>query len=470
LDLVRERREREAIDRTSLESLAGQGSRIGGGKMRPHGISLSREELYRRVWETPISKLAKEYGVSDVGLAKTCRRHYVPRPPRGYWAKLEHGKPVHQLPLPEISDPKLETVRMHGCTGGTDEASIPEYPEVATLLELKREKCPSITVPKRLSSPHPLVAATRRHLGPQRRDYGGPLRRQPEATLDVRVSPASVARALRLLDAVVKAWERLGGQIRVGSSHDAYAYSRDRKTWAVMDEDQVAFSLFERMRQLPSQKDTSLGIHTGPQYVHSGRQVLRIEGVYGAPRHTWSDGKRQRLEDVLDSFVEGLLRQIGQLRIDRAEKACRARQREKVAERREEEKRRREEEQERRKELETELDRWMLAGRIRTYLTALGGGIESGRLRLKDLKHFERWFAWARWYAECVDPLAGEPEKVEQLRHARASESHLPGELRLGSDRAGIQRPPEPPRGLDVLVRRALGYVARFEALREVEP
>jgi hypothetical protein len=41
-------------------------------------LSLSREELYARVWATPITKLAAEFGVSDVALAKTCRRKQVP--------------------------------------------------------------------------------------------------------------------------------------------------------------------------------------------------------------------------------------------------------------------------------------------------------------------------------------------------------------------------------------------------------
>jgi hypothetical protein len=43
------------------------------------------------VWKTPITRLAKEYGLSDVGLAKICKKHDIPRPPRGYWAKKEGG-------------------------------------------------------------------------------------------------------------------------------------------------------------------------------------------------------------------------------------------------------------------------------------------------------------------------------------------------------------------------------------------
>ncbi len=55
---------------------------------------MKRSELYEKVWTFPMSRLAKELDVSDVGLAKACRRNAVPTPPRGYWAKLEAGKQV----------------------------------------------------------------------------------------------------------------------------------------------------------------------------------------------------------------------------------------------------------------------------------------------------------------------------------------------------------------------------------------
>ena len=49
-------------------------------------IELSRQELYERVWSAPVSKIAPEFGLSDVGLAKACRRLKVPIPSVGYWA------------------------------------------------------------------------------------------------------------------------------------------------------------------------------------------------------------------------------------------------------------------------------------------------------------------------------------------------------------------------------------------------
>ena len=50
-----------------------------------------REELYERVWTTPVHRLAKEFGYSDVGLAKLCHKHQIPTPGLGYWRRLELG-------------------------------------------------------------------------------------------------------------------------------------------------------------------------------------------------------------------------------------------------------------------------------------------------------------------------------------------------------------------------------------------
>ena len=62
---------------------------------------ITRAELYAKAWAEPMVKIAEEFGISGCGLAKTCKRPGVPVPPRGYWAKLQAGKPVSKLPLPE---------------------------------------------------------------------------------------------------------------------------------------------------------------------------------------------------------------------------------------------------------------------------------------------------------------------------------------------------------------------------------
>jgi hypothetical protein len=50
-----------------------------------------------------MQNLAPKYGVSDVGLAKACRKLHIPLPGRGYWAKKAAGKSVpERLPLPGV--------------------------------------------------------------------------------------------------------------------------------------------------------------------------------------------------------------------------------------------------------------------------------------------------------------------------------------------------------------------------------
>jgi len=45
-------------------------------------------------------KVAKKYGISDVGLAKICRRNNIPVPPRGFWARRQAGYKVDVISLP----------------------------------------------------------------------------------------------------------------------------------------------------------------------------------------------------------------------------------------------------------------------------------------------------------------------------------------------------------------------------------
>jgi hypothetical protein len=63
------------------------------------GYLFTRQQLYELVWTSPVTTLAKSLAVSDVGLAKACRRGDIPLPPR-YWAKLNAGQRMTRTPLP----------------------------------------------------------------------------------------------------------------------------------------------------------------------------------------------------------------------------------------------------------------------------------------------------------------------------------------------------------------------------------
>ncbi|MDX1124793.1 hypothetical protein GOL24_10805 [Sinorhizobium medicae] len=60
---------------------------------------LSREELFALVWEKPTQEVAKSLGISDVAVGKLCNRLQVPKPPRGYWARVQAGQVLRRPPL-----------------------------------------------------------------------------------------------------------------------------------------------------------------------------------------------------------------------------------------------------------------------------------------------------------------------------------------------------------------------------------
>jgi hypothetical protein len=64
----------------------------------------SRQELYDLIWSTPAIKLATEFGISDVAIAKRCRHRNIPRPGLGYWAKVAAGQRLRKTPLPPTPD------------------------------------------------------------------------------------------------------------------------------------------------------------------------------------------------------------------------------------------------------------------------------------------------------------------------------------------------------------------------------
>ena len=62
-----------------------------------------REKIYEEIWSEPIQRVAKRYDISDVGLAKVCKKLSIPRPGRGYWDMKAAGKPIPKRPpLPEL--------------------------------------------------------------------------------------------------------------------------------------------------------------------------------------------------------------------------------------------------------------------------------------------------------------------------------------------------------------------------------
>ncbi len=128
------------------------------------GHDMKRSELYEKVWATPMTQLAAEFGISDVGLAKACRRHAIPAPPRGYWAKLRAGQkpPRTPLPTPEL-DVRVDFATTDPQERARQKADEQRREDTVKAAAQKAVRVATVRFAQDLEGAHPLVEGTQRY-------------------------------------------------------------------------------------------------------------------------------------------------------------------------------------------------------------------------------------------------------------------------------------------------------------------
>jgi hypothetical protein len=145
-------------------------------------ILWDRAKLYDAIWEKPAVQLAKEYGISDVALAKICRKLRVPKPGLGYWRRKEMGFKVAQTPLPAMPDPPGCVSRVPLNPPGKLEEHL--SPKLRALAEAEKSTEHRITVAECISNLHPLVDKSLRALTNGKPDDWGYVRPRARICLD----------------------------------------------------------------------------------------------------------------------------------------------------------------------------------------------------------------------------------------------------------------------------------------------
>jgi hypothetical protein len=384
-----------------------------GTRMDAEPPTYRRDQLYEEVWSEPVRAVARRYGVSDVALAKACRKLCLPLPGRGYWAKQKVGKAPTRPPLPLLLESTPSEILVRGRSTGAVMRDAHHL--------LASEAAPEVVVGETLDHPHQLVAAAERKL----RQSDSPRPRGPdehEATLDIRVSQDLLDRALRIADALLKALEEEGLSVDVvplewhrGMSWEVEPGGPKGTTRVLCGGEWLSFAITEpHVGTLvpppdPPRKRTPDGwifYSSHYEYECSGRLSLsltndRLRGT----RHTWQDGKRQQLEDCLGSFIAHLPAAAAAIRAIREEHRVaeleRAEQR-----RRWEAKVDRELEQKRREEkLVESAARWRLARDLREYADDIAATLAALKPATVAAMHLREQLSLARERAARIDPL-----------------------------------------------------------------
>ncbi|UUO07862.1 hypothetical protein M4951_05995 [Blastopirellula sp. J2-11] len=372
-------------------------------------VVLTRRELYDKVWSTPMMRLAAEYGLSDVGLAKICKRHKIPRPPRGYWAKLESGKKVYPHPLTPLKDESLQTVRLWQPDDPVQPLANKRDaivdPKIAQLIEQEADDEFRIMPSADLRAAHPFVTATRDMLTECKPDEYGRLRLPRERStlaFDLNVSKANLRRALLIVDTLLKAFKKRG--YTCDSSND-----KKEPGFAILGWN-FTISMWESSKRYARKRSEGLNendldywFFRDYEYKPTGNLELRIY-----PLGTIRDTKTTPLESRLQGLMIRILREIDdwQVRAEQARIEEDKKQARKLA------------------AIEREIDRrqdgvraanlsqaipiWENAMKVRGYVDAVREEAVRRYGMVDEASEVGLWLIWAENYLATIDPLGAD--------------------------------------------------------------
>jgi hypothetical protein len=397
--------------------------------------TVTREQLYEQVWSVPIWTLCQQYGLSDNGLRKICKRLNVPVPPRGYWAKVEAGHKVRKVALPKDAQQSVAQIHVAPKPERT-EADDEDDAWLAERVAFERAEANAIAVVTPRRRWHPAVqplheffereakaveasrkADERYQSWPEwrkRRDWNsdgmkwhwvvrnGQLMPSTHHAFPLRLSLATYRRGLAIVNAVAAAATTRGFEV----THD------DKKGRVVLVGHGGELEL--RMSEATEQKTRKVKRYDGKfedeRYrVPTGRLRIFVERGYGKV-WTIEETAEGPLETKLNAFFAGVWKQVKFCRQKTREEESRrirdaaiAAERAEVERMRVEEERIREEERRRRRGLIEEAVAWRRANEIRAYVGAVRAEAE---LRgAEALASVAPWVEWALHVADEGDPV-----------------------------------------------------------------
>ncbi|MCW8887077.1 MAG: hypothetical protein OQK12_17765 [Motiliproteus sp.] len=270
--------------------------------------NFTRRQLHQLVWQAPLSRLGKQYGIRPQLIAEQCDRFDIARPNSGYWTQRACGT--------DTPRPPLDSSRY----ADDHPVTLAERPAADTML-------PEIPVPQRLIKPLPAIQRARSVYRPPSMAYDVMLwlPRQETDAAALSVSKGSFSRALRLLNALLKACHQRGW--RTATRWDNRTYLNT----VTIEAQTLGFRLRERLSQVerPLSTDETHALERGGWVWHrkinapTGILQFTLEAWIPELPRQWADTKTQPLEQQLGAVIVGMARAAEMLRA-RAQAAAKA--------------------------------------------------------------------------------------------------------------------------------------------------
>lgn len=366
--------------------------------MSTEGREINREQLYAEIWRTPMSKLAANWDVPIAGIVKACQQMNVPRPGSGHWQLVKRGWQVDRDALP----PATAAMRTTALIKPAQKRTKIERP-LETTENANEDKKPRVDIPDHLDNAHRLVKQTRKALTGDTYLNNGLVVARRDCPLRVQVSPESLNRALRIMDAIVKGALGRGGR-----------FERGPEPWRLrlfMGKQPVEFGMTEARRRIErtvtDEDRESRALRWNDRYDWKGAGVLRfrLHGGEDLYERNWEESKRERMEDSVPEIIDCLAGVEEAAERNRAAERERMRLQEEERQKQAIEWRRQEEEKERRKLLEEMAEQWGRARRLRSFIRACERVLVNSWGEIPIEARAWSWLRWARGHAEQMNPL-----------------------------------------------------------------
>lgn len=279
---------------------------------------LTRAELYELVWARAVTKVAAELEISDVALHKICRKHQIPVPERGHWAKLAAGKPVRTATLPPVTDVRLDEIVIRGSPAQRLSGPVRAARELAIALAAE-------SASHRDAESRPVFSPEfNRQEGKLRRvkaQKDGFLHLEGSQCFRVMIAPGSVERALVALNRIITETLARGYRLKpteaglvidIGGETVSFAlFETTKKVPHVATPAETAqVERWEKERERKTKRGQWVSQYDKPQVpehdvVPSGQLVIEIDrgaGLDGV-RRRFADGKQQRIEVMTGTII-----------------------------------------------------------------------------------------------------------------------------------------------------------------------
>jgi hypothetical protein len=247
--------------------------------------TITRQELYDLVWKESLTSISKRLNTPFLHLRKICSEMDVPIPPNGHWSKIQFGKSVEIIKLPQDYQGENE-IKLFPAEDDITHPKVITFYQKSTLELIKKDKTLPLKITKKLFNPDQIITSAENCLTkhPLARWNNREMVRITIGHINIRVAPASINRALRFIDAFIKLLKARGHGVIT-----EYSFAQ-----AVINDVKFKFSLNEKSRQ-KTIDNSMINIEDKP----TGKLTFTIES---RKNKSWSDVQapiEEKLAEIL---------------------------------------------------------------------------------------------------------------------------------------------------------------------------